>query len=66
MAGFNRREILADFCARFPGERGTIVPSEAKRGCEKTPQEDKKGFGARKRDKSFFVWYNLVEMKTTP
>ena len=36
------------------------------RGCEKTPQEDKKGFGARKRDKSFFVWYNLVEMKTTP
>ena len=43
-----------------------VLEDTQERGCEKTPQEDKKGFGARKRYKSFFVWYNLVEMKTTP
>ena len=32
-------------------------------GCEKTPQKGKKGFVARKRDKSFFVWYNLLRLR---
>ena len=38
---------------------------ERKRAVKKRPKKTK-GFGTRKRDKSFFVWYNLVEMKTTP
>ncbi|MDY3026759.1 MAG: hypothetical protein SOR74_07580, partial [Candidatus Faecivicinus sp.] len=59
-------EIACRASRRMPLTKALTKNGRRKRGCEKTPQEDKKGFGARKRDKSFFVWYNLVEMKTTP
>ena len=33
----------------------TVIFKTCYRGREKRPQHDKEGFGARKRDKSFFV-----------
>ena len=64
-----RRQILSRFPSQNRRDQARQQPSQGsalaqweqhgkskneRGGCEKTPQEDKKGFGARKRDKSFF------------